>query len=601
MSTEPSSRSSVAQARIFLRDFATFAGWRRIHAAAYVALGALLDGVGLVLVIPLLGIVIGGNPAIGRLQQTVSGLFDLVSIRSEFGRLAILLSVFGLLMVLRAIVISRRDFILAELQIGFVQTLRSRITKELAMARWEQIVRLRHARVTHVMSADVQRIGNAAHFMLQCIVAAVMLLAQIVLAFILAPFLSLAALTFIAVGGAALLPLLRRARSLGRLVTDANLALLNLTSQFLGGLKLAISQNLQANFVGEFDETLSSLTRRHLDYIRQHTNGRLVLATLSALVGAVIIFIGYSALGTAPAVLITFVLVLTRMTGPAMQIQQGAQELAYSLPAYEKVKELEAELRADRSPAIARAANGEPLDAVFEFQRVTFHHPDSGDGDGALRGVRNLSLRIAPGEFIGVVGPSGAGKTTIADLLVGLVRPQAGRILVGGVPLNDAMLGRWRASVSYISQDPFLFHDTVRRNLSWANPEASEEDMWFALAIAGADRVVRRMASGLETIVGERGTLVSGGERQQIALARALLRKPRLLVLDEATSAIDVESEGRILARLRRLRPRITMVMIAHREESRALCERIVQLEDGRLVSGADTYAREAAIRSVSN
>lgn len=200
------------------------------------------------------------------------------------------------------------------------------------------------------------------------------------------------------------------------------------------------------------------------------------------------------------------------------------------------------------------------------------------------RGVEDVSLTLQPGEIVGITGPSGAGKTTLADLLVGLFPPQQGRISVGGLALEGSVVAAWRDRVAYISQDPFLFHDTVRRNLGWANPEATERDIWNALALVGADTLVRALERGLDTLVGERGTLLSGGERQRIALARAILRKPRLLVLDEATGGIDVVGERAILEGLRQLEPRPTIVIIAHRAESLAQCERMFRLEAGRCV-----------------
>ncbi len=190
--------------------------------------------------------------------------------------------------------------------------------------------------------------------------------------------------------------------------------------------------------------------------------------------------------------------------------------------------------------------------------------------------MHSFSLTIRQGEFLGVTGPSGACKTTFADLLVGLYPPQAGTIAVAGRPLDETLLPAWRNGLSYVSQDPFLFHDSIRRNLCWANPDASEAEMWQALAAAGADTLVRRMPQGLDTIVGERGTLVSGGERQRLALARALLRRPSLLVLDEATSAIDTQGEAEIFAGL--AANAATVVLIAHRTENLSACDRIFHI-----------------------
>jgi ATP-binding cassette, subfamily C, bacterial len=189
--------------------------------------------------------------------------------------------------------------------------------------------------------------------------------------------------------------------------------------------------------------------------------------------------------------------------------------------------------------------------------------------------------------FLGVSGPTGAGKTTFADLLIGLLEPDSGEIAIGGVPLRGAAAIKWRDHVSYVVQDPYLFRDTIRRNLLWADPRASDTEIWDALAIAGVDSFVAGLAAGLDTVLGERGTLISGGERQRLCLARAVLRRPFLYVLDEATSAIDVPTERQIIKAMLGLKPRPTIVMIAHRDQSLAYCDHMLRLQNGRAVADA--------------
>jgi len=194
-----------------------------------------------------------------------------------------------------------------------------------------------------------------------------------------------------------------------------------------------------------------------------------------------------------------------------------------------------------------------------------------------------VSITIPAGKITAIVGPSGAGKSTLADLAMGLLVSDSGRLLLDDEELSPALIHAWRANIGYVAQDTVLFCDTIRANLQWAKPDATDLEMRDALSIAAAD-FVQDLPEGLETVVGERGSRFSQGERQRLALARAMLRKPSMLILDEATNNLDSENEHRVMESVAGLRNKLTILMVAHRLSALRLADLIYVLKDGEVV-----------------
>lgn len=221
----------------------------------------------------------------------------------------------------------------------------------------------------------------------------------------------------------------------------------------------------------------------------------------------------------------------------------------------------------------------------IEFEAVSFTYPDGTEG------ARGISFRIAPGERVALVGPSGAGKTTIAHLLLGLLHPEKGSVRVGGRPV-------------LVPQRPFLFYGSIRENLSIGKTESSEDELWAALEAVGLDTAVRQRPGGLDAQIGERGLQLSGGEAQRLAVARALVVDAPVVVLDEPTSNVDLESEARMRDAIRHLTAGRTLLVIAHRRSTVAGVDKVIFVSDGQvegIVSGSEAERRLTRVDGIEH
>jgi len=288
--------------------------------------------------------------------------------------------------------------------------------------------------------------------------------------------------------------------------------------------------------------------------------------------------------GVSPAALLLLLLLYARLVPRLTELQSLSSSLSQVLASFDSVQLLlgrceaaraetdrvRAELReADDAAVHVASADHHARAPSVELHDVTVRYP--GSPGPALS---HFSARFPAATVTVVVGASGAGKTTLGDVLLGLLDAEGGSVLVDGQPMGALPRAAWRDRLGYLAQEPMLLHGTIRENLLFAQPRATEDELRAALHDAACD-FVDALPGGLDAPL---GVLVSGGERQRLALARALLRQPGLLVLDEATSALDAETEQRILRTVRALKGRCTVVFFTHRTAPRAIADQVIEI-----------------------
>ena len=583
-----------------------------VLALGFLVASNVMETFGLLLLIPLIEAAgfAGAEAAPGAAARAISGLVESLGAPLT---LPLALGLFVALVVVRALTGWQREVLLARTRLAFVDRLREDLHRAVARARWEAIGGRREADLRHVLTGEVRRIGLAVGNLLRIVVAAVVAAIPLGAAFLLSPGTS----GLILVSGLALLlvtwPLLRRSGTLGQGITDANREIFNQVQDFLGGLKEAKSQAAEEVHGARFGAAVRALRERRL---ASAATGALALAALQAGAAAALAAIVWFALvarNLPPSELAVVILLSARTVAALGALQQRAHDLANTLPAVGHARETLAglEVLAEDAAAVAAAApapasgpsarreeSSLALRRSLALREVWFRYPPPRGAEGppppeaastgasrpgpALRGV---TLTLEPGEFTALSGPSGAGKSTLADLLPGLLRPSDGEVLVDGAPLDPSNLRRWRAACAVVPAVPYLFHDTVRANLAWPGRDPDPSRLRAALEAAAAAEFVARLPQGLDTVVGERGGRLSGGERQRLALARALLREPTLLVLDEATGALDAATESRIVESLRSLASRMTIFAVTHRRPLLEGAHRVLRLEAGRITA----------------
>jgi ABC-type multidrug transport system fused ATPase/permease subunit len=350
-------------------------------------------------------------------------------------------------------------------------------------------------------------------------------------------------------------------------------------TESLGGVRVVKGYHAEGREEGVFARGAQRLLDNVLQTLTATSLMSLSGATLMGLVSAVIMFLGARQVlaGTMTmGGLIQYTGLLVLMVAPVFQLVSIGTQITEAVTGLERTREILNESMEDQDPIRTKAL--ERIDGHIKFEDVHFSYEPNKE---VLHGV---SFASAPGTVTALVGPSGSGKSTIIGLLSAFYKPTTGRVLVDNIDLSTVKLSSYRTQLGVVLQETFLFDGTIRDNVSYARPNASEEEILAACRIARVDEFAETFEKKYDTLVGERGVKLSGGQKQRVSIARAILADPRILILDEATSSLDSESEALIQEGLRYLMRGRTTFVIAHRLSTIRRAEQILVVQDGRIL-----------------
>lgn len=516
------------------------------------------------------------------ISMQVQNIFADAGIVSRPTQLIVLLVVFLTIYLFRTLLVFYRDRRVMELGIGYVDHWRSRLVCAFGNASWSYTSKLSRSDIEYVIMNDVRRLSVGTDRILRGSVGLIMLITQALVALWLSPTLSAIIFAFLLMAACLLFPLIKKAQYLGKALTVKGRHANKAISDFLSGLKLAKAHRVEQTYVDLFNDQIAEMRHQQLAFFSDQQFSRSVFQLASAIFICVIIAFGLFILDMAVPILTVIILIMARLTSPFLSLMQGGQAFANMLPAFANLVENEAALIAVKNKNFEDGSTRKPAapysskPASIEFDKVTFKHPDNPDNI-----LVNACFKIHPGAIVSIQGASGAGKTTLVDLMIGLIQPDSGSVLLNDIDATENPLGN---GVCYVPQDPFLFGQSIRENLLWPDITANDDQIHATLNAVGLGEQISKLPDSLDTQVGERGISLSGGERQRVCLARALLRHPQLLILDEATNAIDFESESKIYEVIRALHGETTVVVISHHSTGLLKADLTIELKNDEIL-----------------
>ena len=533
---------------------------------------ALAEGAGIAALLPLISLVIDADSGGGTLATYVERVFALAGSAPSLGGLLVLIVV--------AIALKALLILLAMAQVGYsaahvAMDLRLAFIRALLRARWAHFVDQRAGDLASAVSIEPTRAANAYVSACRVLSAVIQLVIYLALSVAISWEVSLAALVVGAVGLVALSRLVGIARRAGRNQTELQKSFMTRVLQGLDGMKplKAMAREDSLGPLIEADTRGLNRAQRTIVVSREALNESHEVIRAFAVAGGLYVFV--TIWGQPVDGLLVLALLFVRTLQKVSLLQSHYQATATNQPAFAFLRATIRDAEQAQEPSLGSTMPR--LASAISLRDVSFSY-----GRGSV--LEGVSMTLPAGAFTAVVGSSGVGKTTVADLIIGLLRPQHGQVWIDDLPMRDLDATAWRGMIGYVPQETFLFHDSVMANVTLGDGGVSRAEVETALRRAEAWDFVAALPEGMDSVVGERGARLSGGQRQRIAIARALMRDPALLILDEATTALDPEAEAGIVATVRQLAGRVTVLSISHQPAMRAAADVVYRLERGHAV-----------------
>ncbi|AJS59959.1 ABC transporter ATP-binding protein [Paenibacillus sp. IHBB 10380] len=567
----------------FIRKMHHVAGIRLYINMSLTLLISLLDGIGIYLIVPLLSI-------IGVFQMNMDGiplissLLALIESWSFELNLPIVLAVYVVIVGGQALLQRSQTLLNSRILQGFIRTLRIETYRGLLQAKWEFYLRKRKSDFNHIMSNELGRVNYGTSLFLQMISSVIFTIIQIGLALWLSPLLTLVVLVS---GGLLALysrKFIKKSKLIGEQTTELSKHYFAGISDHFNGIKDIKSNRLEQSHIYWFQNLSEKMENNFIQLGRVNSLSQLIYRLSAVVLVAGFVYLALEVIHTPAEQLIIVVLIFSRLWPRFIGIQSNTEQLVSNFPAFQAMRKLQMEYEADREigeiASMSEPARLNMQDGI-EFRDVNYRY----DSNTLVFALSDINIHIPANRMTAIVGKSGAGKSTLIDMLMGLIHPENGQVMIDGVSLRDELqLLSLRSSIGYVAQDPFLFNESIRDNLKLVDPFANDAELWKALKFSASEEFVRKLPQGLDTVIGDRGIRLSGGERQRIVLARAILKRPAILVLDEATSALDSENERLIQESLELLKGSMTIIVIAHRLSTIRNADQVIVMEQGEVI-----------------